>query len=135
MSPFLSLFILLLMLPSNFIVSDVKSSRSFLYFKRNSIFYFIYVYNYWRIISDCLMFFLKYLIQKMIHYVIQTLYSILELIFWKKYFCMTFLYFSTYSKCKGFMKQHIYLFSLSLLYLKDSVIVCNDQMFYYSQNS
>ena len=42
---------------------------------------------------------------------------------------MTFLYFSVHSKCLDLIKQHIYFFSLSLFYLKDWVIVCEDQIF------
>ena len=37
---------------------------------------------------------------------------------------MTFLYFSMYSKHKGLIKQHIYLFFSSLFYLNNLVIVC-----------
>ena len=33
------------------------------------------------------------------------------------------------------IKQHIYPVSLSLFYLGDWVIACEDQMSYYSQNS
>ena len=50
-------------------------------------------------------------------------------------FLYDFLYFSVYSKCEGLIKADIYYLPLSLFYLKDWVIVCKDQMFYYSWNS
>ena len=51
---------------------------------------------------------LEYLIQNMIHLVIQILQSMLELIFEIYHFCVTFLCFSMYSKCWGLIKQHVY---------------------------
>ena len=59
-SPFLSLVILLLLPPSNFIVSGAKSLIYCLYFKCDFIFYFIYVCSYWRFISLFAMFFKIY---------------------------------------------------------------------------
>ena len=55
----LSLVILLLVLPSNFLVSVIKSFKtiSCLYFKCNSLFYFIYLCSYWKIVCNCLIFF------------------------------------------------------------------------------
>ena len=73
-------------------------------FKCNSIFYFIYIYCYWCIISVLSMLSkynqnnFKYLIQDMIHLVIQIYHSMLELIFWVYCYCMSFLCFSMCNK-------------------------------------
>ena len=49
-SPFLSLVIIRLVFPSNFIVSDVKSLRNITCFnsKCDPVIYFIYIYSYWK---------------------------------------------------------------------------------------
>ena len=49
-------------------------------------------------------------------------------------FCDIFI-FCIYSKCEDLIKRPIFHFLLSLFYLKDWIVFCEDQMFYYSQNS
>ena len=99
---------------------------SHFHFKHNS-FTALFTYIFIEALPATMSYFLKY-IQNNCEYLSDTGYDpsgnsnssfhigvdILNLLF-----CMTFLYFSIYSKCQDFMKQHIYPFFLSLFYLKD----------------
>ena len=117
-SLFSSLVILLLVLPSNFDCFRCEKFEiiSCFCFEYNSIFYFIYL-------SDT-----EYDQSGNSNSSFHVGADVLNFLF-----LMALLYFPMYSKCYGLMKQHIY--HSSTFYPKKLVILCENQMFCYSQNS
>ena len=126
------LVILLLLLPSNFIVLRVKSSRWYTVSILNVILFSILftdiligglsvVFSWYTQNS------LEYYTQNTIHQVIKTFHFVLELILWIYCFYMIFLCFSMCSTYQDLIKEHTYHFSWSLFYLQDWVIVYKSQ--------
>ena len=97
--------------------------------KSNYTFFFIYIYYYWRIITQCIMVQnnLGYLVENMIHLVI--FHYTFDLIFQIYCFCMTFIYFSMFSRYQDLIKQNIYHFSSKLFCLKYWVVSYVDQIY------